>query len=348
MSGARAYLERLLLFALASYGLLYFSYKSLDLNSGTTDFRFYLPMYLHPLDLGVAPAPFCLRQVSALLTHFVWRLHLYYPDRIAFTADTAVQRVFFAALLVNWICLVLAAAVAGSIALELGACDRLTPLLAGLLCLLSMHTQTVVVTGLTEGPSWLLFSLGYLAWLRRAELPLNSLLALAIFQRETIPVVFLVLAVVELSRQRQFRGFALRTAAWSTACAGVYLALRLFVVRGYEHQVHLSAMLAYFPHQPFAKVLTLGVLTQNLILIALLAAWRAGKRPPQLVPMLLVVAALSLLGLAVGIGPNIGRIAGLVTPVFAALAAISLGAPSQLQSHRRDVDEGHPHSSTCL
>lgn len=64
----RKLLARFALLGSASCGLLYFSYKFLIPWSGTNDFQYYYRMYRSPLNLQLAPSPFVLRQVSAVLT----------------------------------------------------------------------------------------------------------------------------------------------------------------------------------------------------------------------------------------------------------------------------------------
>ena len=140
LRGWRAFGARLALLYVASYGLLYFSYKFLMPWGGTGDFRDYYGVYLKPLDLHVEASPFVLRQVSAVLTHLVWKAHIYYPEKIAFQEAGIDQHILFAALFTNWVFLVLAAATAGVVAEEIaGSRDWILATLAGFLCLLSFH-----------------------------------------------------------------------------------------------------------------------------------------------------------------------------------------------------------------
>src|SRR5450631_1529816 len=148
---------RLALLFAVSYGMLYFSYKYYVPWTGGNDFAHYYNMYRSPLDFGVEKSPFVYRQLSAIATHIVYVAGIYYPNTIWFNDAGYDQHVFFAALLTNYVFLVLTAWVVGAIVeYELGENAFIPALLGGLLCLLSFHSQVSVITGNTEGVSWFL------------------------------------------------------------------------------------------------------------------------------------------------------------------------------------------------
>ncbi|MBI3675224.1 MAG: hypothetical protein HY243_01230 [Proteobacteria bacterium] len=151
---------RLAFLSLASYGLLYFSYKWYALPD--PDFLVaYSQMYRHPLDFTVADPSHVLRQGSAVLTYLFYEIGVYYPAQISFHDSHIDQRLYFAALLANYVALLIAAAIAGEIA-QAKTGGLAYSLIAGLLCLLSFHAQNFVVTGLTEGVTWLFMALIFL------------------------------------------------------------------------------------------------------------------------------------------------------------------------------------------
>src|SRR5580658_922947 len=115
MSNVKRNIARLALLFFVSYGLLYFSYKYYMPQSGGNDFFQYYKMYLSPLDSSAARSPFIYRQLSAIATHLVYITGIYYPNAIWFNDARYDQHVFFAALLTNYIFLVLAAWVVGAI-----------------------------------------------------------------------------------------------------------------------------------------------------------------------------------------------------------------------------------------
>src|ERR1700752_494166 len=96
----RSFLLRFVVLLAASYGLLYFSYKSYDpAFVQHRDFLVsYYWMFQNPLDFTQAAAPFIYRQISALLTHALFAAGIYYPSETAFADAAYDPRLFFAAL----------------------------------------------------------------------------------------------------------------------------------------------------------------------------------------------------------------------------------------------------------
>ena len=325
-------LGRLALLSTASYGLLYFSYKYLIPWSGTNDFRRYYPMYVAPLNFSVVPSPFVLRQVSAVLTHLVWKAHIYYPNQIWFNDPAYDQRVFFAALFTNWVCLVLTAFVVGIVAEEmLGERSFLAAVIAGFLCLLSFHSQFVVISGITEGVSWLMFALAFLAYLRRVEWGLLLILVLAIVQREALIVAVACIAAFDLLRDRRMVPVRLRTVVYACICLAGYVALRRRVP-GNNHQVHWAGILVSLKNVRFTRaMLTLSFLNQNVIIIAIASRilvrlkLESGHAKAGWLGIFLGTFAVVAFGaLCAGLDVDIGRIAGITIPLFAASAAADL------------------------
>ena len=328
-----SFLTRFGLLLIASYGLLYFSHNSyVPLAMQHYDFLyFYYPMYQEPLDLSAAGAPFIYRQVSALATHALYAAGFYYPNEVAFSDPAYDPRVFFAALSANFFALVGSAALSGGITkLETGG--FVFPLVAGLLCLLSFHSQSVVITGLTEGMSWLFFAALYLMYAQERRAAFAVVLAVSIFQRELIPVAFALIAAFSLLigvGNRRYNRFVLAT---SLLCFGAYLLIPLYLVAapGFENQFSLSFLIGNLIRGPIGMhdLAFLVLLSQNVILIAVLTAavvWFRSDAPPKaLLVLILTFASILIIGLAEGIGANIGRAASLLSPAFAALAARDL------------------------
>ena len=341
---AKDLLARVTLLLMSSYGLLYFSYKYLIPWSGTNDFRRYYYMDVSPLNFTVAPAPFVLRQVSAVLTHLVWKAHIYYPNEIWFQDPAYDQHVFFAALFTNWFCLVLTGLVAGVLAEELlGHTSFFAGLLAGFLCLLSFHSQFVVISGITEGVSWLMFALAFLAYIRRWEWAVVVILLLAIFQREALLVAMATVAGLDLLRDRfEAAGFRLRVILYGCCGLAAYVVLRRHVP-GNDHQVSLSGVWDSLRAIRFSRsMLTLSFLNQNVIMIALAARvlvvrrLAAQQRGPNWIGILLGTFGVVAFGaICAGLDVDIGRIAGITIPVFAASAAADL-----IRLNRSEISEG--------
>ncbi|MGH6682797.1 MAG: hypothetical protein ACRECA_02535, partial [Pseudolabrys sp.] len=284
-------------------------------------------MYLSPLDFDAATSPFIYRQLSAIVTHLVYAAGIFYPNAIWFHDPRYDQHVFFAALLTNYVFLVLAAWVAGAITEhELGERKFIPATVAGLLCLLSFHSQVAVITGLTEGLSWFLLALGFLFYLRRQAWPLAVVLALAIVQRETILIVFASLSgIVLLLRDddRRFNGFVL---AWSLACCVAYVLMRttFLPIHGAD-QTSLAFILNQLRRFPLTRDLVFqGFVSQNLLWLYVAAVAFVGddrSRKLWLPSLLGVFAVLVAISFAEGIGNNVGRIASILDPILAGFIA---------------------------
>ena len=322
---------RFFLLLVASYGLFFFSYKYY-IPLARADFFRYYPMYQRPLDFSAATAPFVYRQISALVTHALYLTGLYYPEGISFSDSAIDQRMFFSALLANYLGLTLAATLAGSLV------ERVTgafgaSLMAGFLCLLSFHTQTAVITGLTEGISWFFVALLYLLYVRRARWPLIVVLAVSIFQREIIPLAFALIAFFSFvlrSGDKRYDGFVLVS---SLLAFGAYLAMRAVIIAapGYEYQLSLSNFVANLMSPSAVSIRDVvfqGVLSQNVVFIAAAAQFALYLRTRvwsrDFLMLTSALLALMVIGLGDGLGVNVGRIGGLMVPIFAVLAARAL------------------------
>lgn len=328
-----SFLLRLLLLLAASYGLLYFSHKFYDpVLAENSDFLLsYYWMFQSPLDFAAANAPWVYRQVSAVLTHALFAAGVYYPNETAFAAPAVDPRLYFAALAINYLGLVLSGALAGEVTRR-ETNGFVFPLLAGLFCVLSFHAQSVVITGYTEGVTWLFFAALYLLYVRESRVAFAVLLALSIFQREVLPVAFVLIAAFAQLIGEAPRRHNLFVLAVAVACFAAFMVMRLYVfpVPGYVPPLSPSAFIETLREGPITlRELTFPVLlSQNVILIAIAVAgalWLKERRVPrELFVLLLSFAGLVVLGLGSGANVSIGRIAGFLSPAFAALAARDL------------------------
>ena len=331
---------RFALLLVSAYGLFYFSYKNLNpvLFLGDTDY--YYGIYRSPLNFHAGLSPFVLRQVGAVLTWLAWKSHLYYPASIAYVDPAYDQRIFFASLLVNWLCLVFAALVSGLLAEEwLGQRNSLMALVAAFLCLLSFQSQAAVITDLAEGPAWLLLGLAFLAYARGAWVWMGGLLVLSTFQREMILLAVGFTAFLELYPTSGRRRFASFTLAGSMCCFLFYVALRRHL-SGWSFQTSPgSLLLGLVRWHADRDLLFQGFLSQNTLLIALTAFAVQARQSPVLrywMPKVLAVFLfLALVSLGSYEGNNTGRLTAILTPVFAACAAIALSAKWMQAEHRK-------------
>ena len=193
-------LLRALLFGLLSYGLFYHSYKFHDpALIGVGDIIHYVPMYLSPLDFSVSSQPFVSRQLHAVVAHLIYAADISYDTLTAIGPQR--QRVFFAALLSNYMGLMTCAVFTAAIAERLYASESprrglMLPLLSGCLCLLAFSVPVSVLTGVSEGWSWALVAAGFFAYLSNRTKATLAVLAVATLQRE------MVIIALALSRSR--------------------------------------------------------------------------------------------------------------------------------------------------
>lgn len=331
LSRWRVHLYRLCVLIVASYGLLYFTYKFAKPWPGSNDYYAnYYFMYLSPLDANAAPAPYNLRQVSAVLTHLVLATHVYPQSRTTTIVPGRDPRVLFAAMLTNWIFLLLAAWLAGLIAEEeLGQPNALVALSAGFLCLLAFQTPFFVLSGLTEGVNWFLLAAGFFAYLRRARSWLLAVLVLSIVQRESVSIILGVIAACDLALNREDRRFKTQALVSAIACFAVYFLARRFFLPGSDSETHFTAMLASIRHPgPASTFLSQMVLTQSTAILFFVLAWLGHndmhKTRPWVPCLLASMVVLDVLGVAAGIVDNLGRVLGILVPVMAGLASAQL------------------------
>src|SRR6185436_10156786 len=210
------------------------------------------------------------RQFSAIITYALFAAGIYYPEDVAFQDPQIDQRLYFAALLANYLGLVVAANLAGALT-ERESGRFSASLLAGLLCLLSFFTQSAVLTGLSEGITWAFFAALYLLFVLENRAAFALVLALSIFQRELISVAFALIATFSLVLRcgdRRYNGFVLVS---SIACFAAYFLMRLYAPSGYETQLTLQFVIDNLtsPAITARDVLFQGFLSQNLIFISI-------------------------------------------------------------------------------
>ena len=335
---------RAILIVLATYGMLFFSYKFHIPWSGANDFAHYYPMYVEPLDFSVAPAPFVFRQLSALLTHTVYKLGIYYPNEIQFKEPNLDQRIFFAAIFINYLSLTVTAWLTGTAVNSLIRTRSLIyPLISGFFCFFSFFTPVYILTGLTEGLSWLMMTAGFIAYIHHRLFLLSAILLLAVLQRETIIITFGVISACGLLINRNEKWQTdLKILCWSLVCFFLLACLRKFSgVEGQSGQLDPIVLLAHLQRFRFTReILLQGILSQNLLAIYCLLGLMAIRQMPEqkfwMPALLTTFMFLFVIGIAAGIGNNVGRICGILTPIFAIFSGKALW-------HLEGAREGNNH-----
>jgi len=323
-----AQLYRSSLFFLLSYGLLYFTYKWVNPLEVNPDFFAYYPMIQHPFHYGVSQSPWVYRQLTTLIAHVIWRLHIYYPLAIQFHDSHYDQRIFFAQILTNYLGVLIAAVLSAALI------DRwskgssfILPVFAGLLCYFNFFLQDTTINGGADGMSWALLAACYLLYKLEKPYLFGAVLSLSVIQREILPVFFMVFSFVALARiwreHRTGARFQLTVFSWSLLVLIVYFVIRMIVrAPGNEYQVNehaqLQGLMGFHLSRTYVTEVLLG---QNLLIVALglwLAVYlRLRQIDKDILPLLLVCLVLLIVSAMTNIGNNAGRILALTTPVVA-------------------------------
>jgi hypothetical protein len=326
---------RLLFFSLLGYGFLYFSYKWLNPLEVNTDFTMYYPMFLHPLDFKAAPSPWVYRQLNAILVHCIWSLHIYFPERIMFGDNRYDQRIFFAALVANYVSVVVSAWLSTLIVeCAMKEASQVVLLFAGSLNFFSFYLQETTLTGQSDGLSIALVALCYLLYESRQLRFFCVVVILSVLQREVLPLIFLSIAMTDFLSKRndtvEQKRFVLGVCAASVAAMLSYWVIRRIIhAPGNEYQTNLRmqvhALLAFRPTVTYIFQVFLG---QNLLfvlgLVSAILYQRVHRWVPRLLPLLIAAIVLLLVSIMTQIGSNAARMLTLLTPIIAVEITLSI------------------------
>ena len=316
---------------LLSYPMLYFSYKYFTPSIGYSDYFNYYKMYKDPLDLHAAVSPLVFRQISAILTNLTYNAGAHYNTTIVYSANKHDMGIFFSALLVNYVALLGSATLVS--ALIYGALRRNLPLalVGGVTVLLSFYATGGVLTGLTEGVSWLIFTLIFLCVsLRRWLVVAIGLILLSTFQRETISIAFLAMAAVGFFTEKKSRLYFAPLMAASLCSFLLYIAMNIWISAAPRHGYELSLQFVIHNIENIRSnsgFLLQSIASQNVLVLLLGVTIINSKRRVIDVEYHMVfaaVAALTILGILAGEGNSTGRIVAILTPALAVLFARQL------------------------
>ncbi|MGP6088472.1 hypothetical protein [Antarctobacter jejuensis] len=325
---------RSLLYLVAFFPLFYLAYKFHVPDFGGSDYYHYHRMYLSPLDFSAADAPWVLRQIQAVIVNLLFEAGLDYDTDIAFTVDGFERGVFFSALAVNYISVVLTAALLGGhLQRQTGRPDALS-LFVPAVMVLNFSVLFFAYSGLTEGLSLLMFTAAYLAYRAGRYLVCALVVLAAAFQRELIPLILLALIAADLiAAGWQQDGRARLTVLICAALSlGAHVLLRANLP-GDSHGAQLSphAWLDAFSGFGFADgdFLFQVLLTQNFAALVALAALMFTltlRRLPRVDRWLVIDCGVTFavilgVGIAASVGNNVGRLLIFCTPSLAMILA---------------------------
>lgn len=336
----------LVIFFVLTYGILYYSYKW---YGHASDFYYYYEMYKSPL-YGDTIAPFHYRRLTPLLVHLVSQLGIYYPLDITFSDPEVRQRLWFAAILVNYGGIVLSAVMAAKITdllIEregITGAGRLVPVFAGTLIFFSFLMLQKTLTPMNDGLTWFFTAALFYAVLSERPALFGVLTVVGVAHREMIPVLgaaFVFLPALirgwHISGLGGFIEHLLARWAYIAFCAVSMLLYGLYrildPVSGNEQQVQPLSIITNIIDRIILnpeisiEMLLNGYLSQNILIIFLvLVVWRwrrlVFETRVDILVLLILVPSLYLLGYGVGMGSSIGRFGGWLTPCMTPFIAI--------------------------
>lgn len=229
-----------LLGAILLYGYIYTAYKYGNPLFGRNDFFRYEEVVAHPFDFSVTPAPFVLRQIPAIVAAAFYRLGIYWQttaviDSIGVDGET--KRRFFAMILSNGLAVCLSFTVlSGYLRARLRTDGLINSLALFGIFAGWFYFPSAVVAPVTIGWGWLVSSLFVIAFGERSAAMTAVACALALFSRETTIIFTLVMFAAPLLLEGDHkRGVVVSILVLAGSCM-LYLALRLGLTTGYEHQ----------------------------------------------------------------------------------------------------------------
>ncbi|MFM2075067.1 MAG: hypothetical protein RJB34_1372 [Pseudomonadota bacterium] len=314
----------LISFFCASAGIYYVNAKFHVPWHGSNDFEQYYKMTLTPLD-NDAPSPFGYRLFTPTVASYVLKSGLYYNSKINPYKEhylnhndvTYDPTVLGALIFTNYIFFSFAAFFIYkifSIILEKKIpINQIVSLGAPFLLFLSFSTVAHGYTGLTEGGT--LFFIAMLCYFYLSKQFILFLIAAfcSILQRELIPFILLIYIISD-EPQKNIKFIMASFFAFL-----MYFVFRSQVVlEGNENQTQLLSMLDHITNFKIDKeFLMQAVLANNLILyVTLLCFVLPFRNLKYFIPFLTVSLSLFLLGIATGIGNNVGRILNMATPIL--------------------------------
>lgn len=292
---------------------------------GALDFTNYYEMTVNPYD-NDAISPHAYRVLTTTIAHYIYRSGFFYESSLTPYKDNYLiyqdivydPSVLSALIFTNYIFLALAAfCIYLSVTLKIAQTDikgRLIAIGLPALLFLSLSTNVHGYAGLTEGAT--MFGVSLLCYLALANrlIPYLIICVLSITQRELIPLI-LFLYISSISRQeRKFYFMAASGVAFA-----LYFLLRSYLqIPGNEGQTQFSTLLSnIFSFSLDKDFIFQAILANNIPIFVLIISVCIGFRDfKPFIPFVVVATVLFILGIATGIGNNVGRIINMATPIL--------------------------------
>ncbi len=311
------------LYTLLAFPAFYFVYKFGDVSDIAHDFFQYYRLY-NNWDWSSVNAPFNMRLISAFLVFLQNKIGIYYNTATAFDKYLGYgfdKCVYFNAILFNYLCVVFTSTfIYGILYSELK--NKATAFIGGLLYLLGFGTIFYELMPCTDAFSTLLF-LGIWFLYRKKSKWIYLLLAAAIFQREYLLMVMVLLAFMDFVRRRD--AFFLWVGLFSVICFGLYFILRrtYFYTPALSFQTSASSLWQSFLHPDFAMGTFIKqiVLTLNIYFIYMAFVfykWRKGLsiQRSAFYNINFLLLQIVLISFAAVLGNNAGRYYYMLAPML--------------------------------
>jgi hypothetical protein len=292
---------------------------------GSNDFSEYYKMTVAPFE-NSAEAPFAYRVLTPTIAHYIHKYEIFYDSKstpfkdyyFIQGADTYMSSVLGAMIFTNYIFLAIGAFFTyKSILINLkggGFMGQIVALGIPSLSFLTLSTVVHGYAGLTEGVTIFFISLlCYLAITNRLIL-FTGFCFLSVLQRELVPLI-LLLYVSTLPRLERKVAFVFSS---SLAFSLYFLIKFYFQIPGNEHQTQISELVHNLLNFSLSKeFLFQGILANNItIFVLLLSVALDCNNTKPFFPYIFICIVLLILGVATGIGNNVGRILNMTTPIL--------------------------------
>jgi hypothetical protein len=312
----------LLLYTLLTFPLFYFVYKFGVLLMGYDDARSYLKLYAD-LSSGEVPSPFNMRLLSASCIHLIESTGIMYHTECAIDSFSDVnKRFFFSNILFNFVCITFTSFSIFIMSVKLGF-SRLLSFLSGTLYLLGFGTIFFLMMPGVDAMSVLISTWITYFYLKKSYW-LIPLFALLIFQREYYFLAFMVIALMDLVKDRKSK-YYLHVLLLAVISFGAYFVLRktFFHTDHWSNQTSPTFLLdsLFKLKVGMQSLIRQSLMTMNLYLIYLfIIIYKKNKgyaiNRHYLYISLFLLLQITILSVAATFGNNNGRYFYLNTPLF--------------------------------
>lgn len=291
---------------------------------GANDYQQYYMMASNPYD-NDALSPWAYRVIPTTIVHYVHQSGFFYDSRvtpykehyISYNGVDYDSSVLSAFIFTNYLFLGIAAFfLYKSIRLvfkRVELKDEITSFLLPSLLFLSQSTIVHGYAGLTDGAGLFFVSILLYLYLKNYFVLFFVVSIISVASRELVPLILIFYLLVSPGTQR-LKFFIACGIAFAS-----YFAMRLLLqVPGNEHQTNPSSLIENIFNFDLTREFFLqGILANNITFFAVLLLILHGLKGIRcFAPYMLAILSLTMLGVATGIGNNIGRILNLALPLL--------------------------------